>query len=78
MNDGINSMVSPIQSIMLKHPREAFVSQAYLEDIWQNFGYSSCPDFERALDEYACFESILQKFIPGRKSPSKALAGQPA
>jgi len=64
MNDGSDSMVSPIQSIMLKHPREAFVSQAYLEEVWQDYGYSSCPDFNRALEEYACFESILQKFIP--------------
>jgi len=49
MNDACNSMVTPIKSIMLKHPREAFVSQAYLEEVWQDFGYSSCPDFEKAL-----------------------------
>lgn len=64
MNDSNDSMVSPIQSIMLKHPREAFVSQAYLEKVWQDFGYPSCPDFAKALDEYAFFENLLQKFIP--------------
>lgn len=64
MNDSCNSMVTPIKRIMLKHPREAFKSQTYLEEVWQDFGYSSCPDFEKALEEYACFESILQEFVP--------------
>lgn len=64
MSYGCDSMVNPIKSIMLRHPREAFVSQAYLEDHWQEFGYSSCPDVEKALEEYACFENILQRLIP--------------
>jgi N-dimethylarginine dimethylaminohydrolase len=57
-------MVSPIKSIMLKHPREAFVSQTYLEEVWQEFGYSSCPDFDKAIEEYAFFVSLLQRFVP--------------
>jgi N-dimethylarginine dimethylaminohydrolase len=57
-------MISPIKSIMLKHPREAFVSQAYLEEVWQDFGYSSCPDFDKAIEEFAFFESLLQQFVP--------------
>ena len=57
-------MVSPIKTIMLKHPREAFVSQAYLEEVWQEFGYSSCPDFNKAMEEYAFFASLLQRFAP--------------
>lgn len=59
-----DSMVSPIQSIMLKHPREAFVSQAYLEDVWREFGYSGCPDFDKAVEEYTFFESLLKRYVP--------------
>ena len=40
MQYGCDSMVSPIKSIMLKHPREAFVSQTYLEEVWQDFSDS--------------------------------------
>lgn len=64
MQYGCDSMVNPMKCIMLRHPREAFVSQAYLEGLWQDCGYSSCPDFEKALEEYACFEKNLQKLVP--------------
>lgn len=53
------SDVQTLHSVLLKHPREAFVSQTALADTWQSLGYSREPDLGRACEEYDAFvESI--------------------
>ena len=58
---GCQSMVAPVRRMLLKHPRDAFISQPHLEAAWRALHYGSCPDFERALSEYARFVGILEQ-----------------
>lgn len=44
MNYGCQSMVGKIQSILLKRPQQAFISQENLNQSWEKFHYFGCPD----------------------------------
>ncbi|MBL0344625.1 MAG: amidinotransferase [Anaerolineales bacterium] len=55
-------MYAPIRRMVLKHPREAFISQANLETQWEKLVYFGCPDFENSLAEYERFSGILEQF----------------
>lgn len=59
---GCQSMYTPIRRMVLKHPREAFISQANLEAQWEKLVYFGCPDFENSLMEYERFVGILEQF----------------
>ncbi len=59
---GCQSMYTPIRRMVLKHPREAFISQANLEAQWERLVYFGCPDFENSLVEYERFSGILEQF----------------
>jgi N-dimethylarginine dimethylaminohydrolase len=59
---GCQSMYAPIRRMALKHPRQAFISQANLESQWQSLFYFGCPDFENSLVEYEKFVSVLEQF----------------
>jgi len=59
---GCQSMYAPIRRMVLKHPREAFISQANLETQWEKLVYFGCPDFENSLAEYERFSGILEQF----------------
>ncbi len=61
-NFGCQSMYAPIRRMMLKHPREAFVSQVNLEVQWEQLNYFGCPDYEQSSVEYARFVHILEQF----------------
>jgi len=61
---GCQSMIAPVEILLLKHAREAFRSQEYLEAAWKEFGYLACPDYEEALREYQAFASLLKKHVP--------------
>ncbi|MBU0984754.1 MAG: amidinotransferase [candidate division Zixibacteria bacterium] len=64
-----------LNTIILRHARDAFVSQAVLNDQWRALNYTDCPDYDRAIKEYDCFvESIAQsttniRFLPPTDSP---------
>ena len=60
MNYGCQSMVGKIQSILLKRPQQAFISQENLNQSWEKFHYFGCPDYQKTLEEYAAFEKIIQ------------------
>jgi len=49
-----------LQSVYIKPAKNAFVSDAYLSEQWQDLNYLSKPDFDQAIDEYQSFE---QSFI---------------
>ena len=53
MNFGCQSMTGKIESILLKKPEQAFISQEHLEKTWEEFKYFGCPDYNKVLEEYA-------------------------
>ena len=60
MNYGCQSMVDEIESILIKKPEDAFISQENLEKKWEDFKYFGCPDYETVLKEYEVFENFLK------------------
>ncbi|WP_260287713.1 dimethylarginine dimethylaminohydrolase family protein [Peribacillus aracenensis] len=57
-------MYNPLERVIVKHPKEAFISQEHLSQAWRNFNYAEEPDFNEALKEYGDFISILEKYVP--------------
>ena len=55
------SEVGKIQKILIKHPRDAFISQENVDAQWRALNYSACPDYSNALDEYEIFVSLLKR-----------------
>ena len=64
MRYGSQSEVGRIHSILLKHPKDAFIDQANVDAQWRGLNYSGCPEVGRALDEYNDFVDILSAEIP--------------
>jgi len=63
MKYGCQSMVGKIESILLKHPSNAFISQENLDRTWEEFKYFGCPDYQKVLQEYQVFETIIKKNV---------------
>ena len=64
MKFGSQSEVNQIRSLLLKHPRDAFISQKNIQAQWKELNYSKPPDHRKATEEYDDFVGILRKFIP--------------
>lgn len=60
MQYGCQSMVGKIETIIIKHPENAFISQENLDEKWKAYNYVSCPDYEKSLEEYKTFEEIIK------------------
>ena len=63
MNLGSQSEVGKIQKILIKHPKDAFISQENVDAQWRTLNYSACPDYSKALDEYECFVNLLKRNV---------------
>ena len=63
MKFGCQSMVGKIESILLKRPQQAFISQEHLNQNWEAFKYFGCPDYEKVLKEYDAFEAIIKNHV---------------
>ncbi len=61
MEYGIQSEVGKIESILIKHARDAFVSQEQIDHSWEDLNYYNRPDFEKAVSEYDDFAGLMQK-----------------
>jgi N-dimethylarginine dimethylaminohydrolase len=48
-----------LKSLLLKHPRNSFLSEKYLEENWQGLNYLSKPDLNKAIEEYEKFIEIF-------------------
>lgn len=59
MKYGCQSMVGEIESILIKKPEQAFISQKNLDEKWEEFKYFGCPDYNKVLEEYAVFEKFI-------------------
>jgi len=57
-----HSMVNPIKKILLKHPKNAFVDQKTINNQYLNLNYSKAPNFNKAINEYEKFISLLRSF----------------
>jgi len=64
MKFGCQSEVGHIQSLLLKHPREAFISKSNIEAQWVDLNYTGCPDYDKSLKEYDSFVELLKKYVP--------------
>lgn len=64
MKYGCSSEVGEIKSLMLKHPREAFVKQEKVNEQWMDLNYSDRPDLDKAIEEYENFVDILKRSVP--------------
>ena len=60
---GCQSMVAKIESVIIKRPQEAFISPENLSKLWRTFNYTACPDYEKSLHEFACFEQVLKQHV---------------
>lgn len=56
------SEVAPIQRILLKHVREAWIDQSHIDAQWKPLNYVARPDFQKALDEYDAFVELIRSF----------------
>jgi len=64
MKFSCQSEVGHIQSLLLKHPREAFISKSNIEAQWVDLNYTGCPDYDKSLKEYDNFVELLKKYVP--------------
>jgi arginine deiminase len=51
MKYGCSSEIAEIKSLLLKHPREAFITQQNMDDSWIELNYLGRPDLEKAIQE---------------------------
>ncbi|MEE8577713.1 MAG: arginine deiminase family protein, partial [candidate division Zixibacteria bacterium] len=68
------SETAPIRSILLKHPRDAFLSHPDIARQWRDLNYTAPPDYDLALIEYERFVALLGEtvgelhFLPADKA----------
>lgn len=63
MEFGSQSEVRKIQKILIKHPKDAFISQKNIGAQWKELNYSGCPDYGKALEEYENFVDLLKREV---------------
>jgi arginine deiminase len=63
MKFGSQSEVGKIQEILIKHPKDAFISQEDVDAQWKTLNYSACPDYGKALQEYESFVNLLKRDV---------------
>ena len=60
MQYGCQSMTGKMNSVILKKPTEAFISQSNLNENWKKYNYIDIPDYDKSLDEYEKFSKIIE------------------
>ncbi|MGD9288230.1 MAG: arginine deiminase family protein [Desulfobacterales bacterium] len=56
-------MVGELESVIIKRPQDAFIGPQNLANFWQEFNYTACPDYEKALMEFVQFEQVLKQNV---------------
>lgn len=59
METTFQSEYGELRTVLLKHPREAFRNEEYLQNNWQSLNYIIKPDYNKAIDEY---EKLIEIF----------------
>jgi len=62
MSTSRQSEVGVLKRIVLKHVRDAFVTEQAVEAEWEVLGYLHRPDLATALKEYDAYEDLLRGF----------------
>lgn len=62
MSPDVLSEIASVRSLLLKHPREAWLDQENVQRQWKALGYTEEPDFAKACDEYDALVEILRRF----------------
>jgi N-dimethylarginine dimethylaminohydrolase len=57
----IQSDTALLQRLLLKHPRDAFVSQEALGRQWRDLNYLGEPDLKEAIREYDAFVDVISR-----------------
>lgn len=55
------TMYDTLDTVIIKHPKDAFISQEHLNNNWEIFNYIDVPEFESAIVEFEEFVDILAK-----------------
>ncbi len=63
MKYGCQSETGKIESIILKHPKDAFYDQAYINANWKDLNYNGCPDYTKTVEEFEFFIELLEKEV---------------
>ncbi|MFL2768138.1 MAG: dimethylarginine dimethylaminohydrolase family protein [Dehalococcoidia bacterium] len=56
---GLNSNVKTLKSVILKHPKDAFKSQKFIDDHWESLNFISKPKYNKAILQYENLIKIL-------------------
>ena len=56
----VQSDIGPTVRLVIKHAKDAFVSQEAVDRQWQALNYADVADFARAIDEYDRFAELLR------------------
>jgi N-dimethylarginine dimethylaminohydrolase len=56
-------MIGRIRTILLKHPKDAYISQEHLRENYERYNYFGCPDYETVLREFDVFEGIVKNHV---------------
>lgn len=76
MKTNTPSEILPIRSLLLKHPRQAWLDQKSIGAQWKALRYSEEPDFPQAVEEYDRFVDILRGSVADvRFLPEDGLTG---
>lgn len=59
---GAQSEIGAVRRVVLKHPREAFVSDLSIARQWRDLGYLGRPDLQRAMGEFDALVELLEGF----------------
>ncbi|MCP4727210.1 MAG: amidinotransferase [bacterium] len=62
-NFGSQSETGRIFNILLKHPKDAFISKENIDAQWEKLNYLSPPDYDKALEEYENFAQLLKNEV---------------
>jgi len=58
------SEIGSLKTVLLKHPRQAWVDGEHVRMQWKALGYSEEPDLGRAAAEYDRFLEIIRRSVP--------------
>lgn len=56
-------MVEKLTYVIVKHPKDSFISQEHLSESWKKFNYISEPIYDVAVQEFENFIEILGKHV---------------
>ncbi len=62
MTKNAQSEVRAIKRVLVKHARDAFLSDDGIDRQWRDLDYTGRPDFARAVEEYDRFIALLEGF----------------